>query len=79
MASHTPSNSTTEYKARIVADYILVQFRMPREDGPGSTIHHGTRPLMVSMQGPQGAGRFLRDTTAFQDLIRQAKVPWQKL
>lgn len=52
-----PTNSTTEYKARIVSDYILTQFRRLR-NGPESTMERGSvkRPLMVSMQGPQGAG-----------------------
>lgn len=62
MASSAPSNSTTEHKARIVADYILAQFRLLRDGESGSAAEHERRPLMVSMQGPQGAGKFVHGT-----------------
>lgn len=48
-----PLKSTTAYKANIVAEHISTQYRRLRD---GHDRNEATRPLMVSMQGPQGAG-----------------------
>lgn len=61
MVAGASSNSTTEYKARLVAEYIHGQFRRLRDGSPDSTSD-GQRPLMISMQGPQGAGELISCT-----------------
>jgi pantothenate kinase-related protein Tda10 len=74
MAIDAPSNSTTEYKSRIVADYILAQFRLLRDGEQAEK-----RPLMISMQGPQGAGEFHDVAFDAEDLTIQARARCQRL
>lgn len=72
----------TEYKARIIADYLQRQVKSLRDrqgagvEDVGSTGTGGKgRPLMVSMQGPQGAGELLNITLhwLFLYLLRTAR------
>jgi len=46
------NTSSTDYKAEIIAKHLKAKLGALR-DGTGKTA----RPLMVSMQGPQGAGK----------------------
>ena len=46
-----PTNTAaTPYKAKLIADFVASHHARLRESGEG-------RPLMVSMQGPQGCGK----------------------
>lgn len=49
--SEVEKTSTTEYKAGIIAKHLKERLESLRND-----TSKGARPLMVSMQGPQGAG-----------------------
>jgi hypothetical protein len=52
--AESKNTSSTEYKAEIIAKHLKEQLGALR-DGTSKSA----RPLMVSMQGPQGAGMYI--------------------